>query len=173
MRAQKKGLKIWDDLGYTKDKKEFDVCVDSIDEFFEKSRRCAKLVYCTSPMRLEQFDVPQRRGFKIVGHDKPEFTTSFRDMKGKCMVVTDKDYMRGVDYRLKEETGGEDDGIDLLVAAQFDNERVLQQEMSRVGRYNEHCTRYLLKHVQPVNMDAVRRLNLMILSGEVRENKGK
>ena len=34
------------------------------------------------------------------------------------------------------------DGIDLLIAKQFRNERALHQGYARVGRYNEPCTRY-------------------------------
>ena len=69
-----------------------------------------------------------------------------RSMRGWCLIVTDEYLMRGVDYRLKEtQVFDGKDGIDLLVACSFSNERAYQQGLARVGRYNEPCTRYRLR----------------------------
>ena len=43
-------------------------------------------------------------------------------MNGYCIIVTDDELMRGVDYRLKEnQVLEDDDGIDLLIACPFKN----------------------------------------------------
>ena len=80
-------------------------------------------------------------------------------MSGRCLIVTDEYLMRGIDYRLKETQALDGkDGIDLLVACPFSNERAYQQGLARVGRYNEPCTRFILKGVPKVDEQQVRRL---------------
>ena len=73
-------------------------------------------------------------------------------MHGYCLIVTDENLMRGIDYRLKEAAKHErDDGIDLLITCSFSNTRAYQQGLARVGRYNEPCSRFALKGVPKVD----------------------
>lgn len=68
-------------------------------------------------------------------------------MKGWCIIVSKEWLMRGIDYRIDVDKGTKlspDDGIDLLVAKMFSNERALLQGYARVGRYTEPCTRYVM-----------------------------
>ena len=55
-----------------------------------------------------------------------------------CLIVTDLDLMRGVDYHTPEYKVG----IDLLIARDFPSTRAYEQGLGRVGRYSEPCTRY-------------------------------
>ena len=81
-------------------------------------------------------------------------------MRGRCLIVTDEYLMRGIDYRLKEMQAFDgEDGIDLLVACPFSNERAYQQGLARVGRYNEPCTRYRIKGVPKVDEQSVLELD--------------
>ena len=81
-------------------------------------------------------------------------------MRGRCLVVTEEYLMRGIDYRLKEAQAFEGkDGIDLLVACHFSNERAYQQGLARVGRYNEPCTRYSIKGEPKIDEGQVRQLD--------------
>ena len=69
--------------------------------------------------------------------------------------------MRGVDYRIGEKGDTKsNDGIDLLLAAPFSNERAFEQGLARVGRYTEPCTRYSLQGLEKV--DAVKAAELKL-----------
>ena len=72
-------------------------------------------------------------------------------MRGKCLVVTKEWLMRGIDYRLKDLDLSAADGIDLLLAASFSNQRMYQQGLARVGRYTEPCSRYVVRGVLPID----------------------
>ena len=62
-----------------------------------------------------------------------------RDLRNvDCMLVTEPHLMRGVDYRYKGE------GIDLLLARDFNTTRAFIQGCGRVGRYSEPCDRFQL-----------------------------
>ena len=50
-----------------------------------------------------------------------------------CLLVSELDLMRGVDYRRKNV------GIDLLIARDFPTTRSFHQGLGRVGRYSELC----------------------------------
>ena len=55
-----------------------------------------------------------------------------------CLIVTDLDLMRGVDYHTPDYKVG----IDLLIARDFPSTRAYYQGLGRVGRYNEPCSRF-------------------------------
>ena len=55
-----------------------------------------------------------------------------------CLIVTELELMRGVDYH----TPNYEVGIDLLIARDFPSTRAYEQGLGRVGRYNEPCTRF-------------------------------
>ena len=66
-----------------------------------------------------------------------------------CLIITDLQLMRGVDYRNKGK------GIDLLLARDFPTTRSYVQGLGRVGRYSEPCDRFQLDTMQEklVNLD--------------------
>ena len=73
--------------------------------------------------------------------------------------------MRGVDYRMGEKGDTENnDGIDLLLAAPFSNERAFEQGLARVGRYTEPCTRYILSGIDNVDKLQENKLTLKLAS---------
>ena len=98
--------------------------MQGFEAFFKCSTRGAKLVYCLEEdvEEVRELAVEQGPTTKVnctdLGH--------IRDMKNKCLIVSDEELLRGVDYRLKEEGGSEHDGIDLLVAYSFSNNRAYQ-----------------------------------------------
>ena len=97
-------------------------------------------------------------GFEVLR--KCENLSHIRNMRGRCLIVTDEYLMRGIDYRLKETKAfDEKDGIDLLVACPFSNERAYQQGLARVGRYNEPCTRYKLREATRIDEQSVLKLD--------------
>ena len=57
------------------------------------------------------------RGFKV--QIDCEDLAVIRAMEGMCLIVTDEELMRGIDYRLKRTEGSKNDGIDLLVMRSF------------------------------------------------------
>ena len=85
-----------------------------------------------------------------------------RALERKCLIVTDEELMRGIDYRLKKTEGSKDDGIDLLVMRSFSSKRAVEQGLSRVGRYNEPCRRYKLESVGLLDTEAEADLNMKI-----------
>ena len=71
--------------------------------------------------------------------------------------------MRGVDYRIGEKGDTKsNDGIDLLLAAPFSNERAFEQGLARVGRYTEPCTRYGLQGLERVDPGKAAELKLRL-----------
>ena len=68
-------------------------------------------------------------------------------MSNACLIVTDPELMRGIDYRAAIGKDTESDGIDLLVARSFNSPREVEQGLSRVGRYNEPSGRYSIASV--------------------------
>ena len=86
-------------------------------------------------------------------------------MGGWCLIVTEEDLMRGVDYRIGEKGDTKsNDGIDLLLAAPFSNERACDQGHARVGRYTEPCTRYGLQGLERVDPKKAAMLKLSLAS---------
>ena len=83
-------------------------------------------------------------------------------MEGVCLIVTDEELMRGIDYRLKKTEGSKNDGIDLLIMRSFSTKRAVEQGLSRVGRYNEPCKRYKLESVGLLDTEAEAELNMKI-----------
>ena len=80
-----------------------------------------------------------------------------------CVIQTDLDAMRGVDYKSK-------DGIILYIARQFPNTRAYNQALGRVGRYIEPCERYLSPDVlQPV--DRLEELKLIADLEQMQKSK--
>ena len=61
------------------------------------------------------------------------------------MVTTDHFGMRGIDYRASTH------GISLIIADSFKNHREVIQGLSRVGRFQDPCRRYLVKGVELVD----------------------
>ena len=53
------------------------------------------------------------------------------------LLLTEKIYMRGVDYRAPRL------GLDLIIARSFDNALDQEQGLHRVGRHGDPCDRYL------------------------------
>ena len=53
--------------------------------------------------------------------------------------------MRGVDYRATQF------GLNLLIAAPFENSREAMQGLCRVGRFGDRCERYILKGVELID----------------------
>ena len=122
---------------------------DSIEHFFSTSTRGAKLVWCTAGKVLKVTQQARDANLKVIQDCKD--LSIIRAMSGYCIIVTNEELMRGVDYRLKETQLLQDedyDGIDLLIACPFSNSRAYQQGLARVGRYNEPCTRYILKDIE-------------------------
>ena len=116
---------ILGDWGYPDEAREPDEEVDSFEAFFEQSNRCAKLVWCTPGKMLLTEEKATEAGFKVFRNC--ENLDYIRNMRGRCLIVTDEYLMRGIDYRLKETQAFDGkDGIDLLVACPFSNERAYQ-----------------------------------------------
>ena len=67
-----------------------------------------------------------------------------RNMRGRCLIVTENHLMRGVDYRVGEqEAYDRTDGIDLFLGLPFGYSCDFEQAAARVGRHNDPCTRYI------------------------------
>lgn len=64
----------------------------------------------------------------------------------ECIIQTDEEAMRGVDYRSTDGSG-----IKLLLARDFPSERAFVQALGRVGRYLEPCERFIQEGLTPVN----------------------
>lgn len=60
------------------------------------------------------------------------------------IVATDVCHMRGVDYRC-------DQGICLIIAKSFENHRDSVQGQQRVGRFGDHCERYINPNLKLVD----------------------
>ena len=119
--------------------------IDSFEAFFETSTRCAKLVFANEEKHDKIEKLAQENGWQV--GINTEDLRIIRNMKGWCIIVSKEWLMRGIDYRIGVDKGtklGPDDGIDLLVAKEFSNERALLQGYARVGRYTEPCTRYVM-----------------------------
>ena len=108
-------------LGYRCNELVIDFTMNDIEAFFDASERSAKLIWCTP----EQEEVVAKLA---VGHDyKPKVNCTdldlIRNMYGYCLIVTERDLMRGIDYRTGKtgETKNKD-GIDLLITRPFDNQ---------------------------------------------------
>ena len=122
---EKLNFGILSDWGYPDENREPDEEVDSFEAFFEQSNRCAKLVWCTPGKMLLTEEKATEAGFKVFRNC--ENLDYIRNMRGRCLIVTDEYLMRGIDYRLKETQAFDGkDGIDLLVACPFSNERAYQ-----------------------------------------------
>ena len=135
-RLDKLNIKIWNNFGYKDEDREPESEVASFDDFFKTARRGAKLIWCTNEMVEAAAALAHKHGLKYEV-DCNELAR-IRDMHGWCLIVTKKNLMRGVDYRLKQTEMFEgEDGIDLLVARPFRNTRAYQQGLARVGRYTE------------------------------------
>ena len=131
--------------------------MEDIEQFFAAAERGAKLVFCSAGKVLQVTQQARDKKFEVFIDCRD--LTRIRDMHGYCLIVTDESLMRGVDYRLKEEVLHDaTDGIDLLVACSFSNSRAYKQGQARVGRYNEPCTRYILKGVSKVDEQQVKEL---------------
>ena len=59
------------------------------------------------------------------------------------LLVTNEDYMRGVDYQTTS-----DFGISLLIAKTLSSPRMAKQAFGRVGRYLKKSKRYVLKDLK-------------------------
>jgi hypothetical protein len=71
---------------------------------------------------------------------------SIRHMQASdAYTVTDKQLMRGFDYRTECEMG-----IALLIMRPFESHRAFHQALGRVGRYGQPCKRFLLEGLTPV-----------------------
>ena len=67
-----------------------------------------------------------------------------RNMRGRCLIATESNLMRGVDYRVGEkEAFDEKDGIDLFLGVPFGYSCDFEQAVARVGRHTDPCTIYI------------------------------
>jgi hypothetical protein len=65
----------------------------------------------------------------------------------QLVVATEQFAMRGFDYRAEQQ------GITLIVAKAFANEREVVQGLNRVGRFGDHCKRILLQGVDLIDKE--------------------
>lgn len=80
--------------------------------------------------------------------------------EGDCLLVTELELMRGVDYH----TPNYNVGIDLLIARDFPSTRAYQQGLGRVGRYNEPCARFKW---DKLTSDVVNEIEELALRGKL------
>ena len=69
----------------------------------------------------------------------------YRNMKNRCFLINDEQWLRGVDIKLDEDYKNNNpaySGLCLLMLSQVSCKRNYDQALGRVGRYNEKCTRY-------------------------------
>ena len=76
-----------------------------IATFFEDSRSDSKLVWCNDNLQTINMirKAAEARGLKV--EIDCEDLTLIRDMEGRCLIVTEEELMRGVDYRLATTEG--------------------------------------------------------------------
>ena len=108
-------------LGYSCNELDIDFTMKDIEAFFDASERSAKLIWCTP----EQEEVVAK--LAVSADYKPKVNCTdldlIRNMYGYCLIVTESDLMRGIDYRTgKTGETKNNDGIDLLIACPFGNQ---------------------------------------------------
>ena len=69
----------------------------------------------------------------------------YRDMKDRCIVITDEQWLRAVDFKLDDKYklyNPDYKGIGLMMLRRVSCKRIYEQAAGRVGRQNEHCGRH-------------------------------
>ena len=107
--------------------------------FFDRERlEHARLIWCTEEKHAHFRKLAEEWGYDVLYNHR-----NIEDLRNLthqyCMIVTDIELMRGVDYHTPEF----ESGIDLLIARDFPNTRAYTQGLGRVGRYGEACTRWV------------------------------
>ena len=111
----------------------------------------SKLIFCEEEDVEEVTDLLPD-GLHLMHNIAEDEIGLVRSLKHICVVITDEELMRGIDYRFSTEVPqSETDGIDLLVARSFSSHRAYDQGRARVGRYREPCKRFILSCVEPVD----------------------
>ena len=103
------------------------------DKFLDRRRRKrARLIYCHVDSIPYFRKLAEDMWFYtcLVNHN--DFKQLRKLTKDTCVIVSDVDKMRGVDYRANDGSG-----IDLLICTDFPHTRAYQQGLGRVGRYGE------------------------------------
>ena len=108
-------------------------------KFIDRERlEHARLIWCTEDKQAHFRKLAEDWGYDVLHNhrniaDLRELTQQY------CLIITDIELMRGVDYHTPEFKSG----IDLLIARDFPNTRAYTQGLGRVGRYGEACNRWV------------------------------
>lgn len=93
----------------------------------------------TEPDKVHQYtSLAQSKGYSVVVDEQN--IDQLRSLKPQCCIIqTDLDLMRGVDYQDEQQAG-----IALIVDTQYPNERAYLQALGRVGRKSQRCRRFVV-----------------------------
>ena len=110
--------------------------VDFLDR--ERNSEHARLIWCIEDTLAHFSNLATDLGYEVLHNHRD--ITNLRELTHQfCLIVTDIELMRGVDYHTPEFKSG----IDLLIARDFPNTRAYTQGLGRVGRYGEACNRWV------------------------------
>ena len=90
-----------------------------------------------------------------------------RNLEPCTVTIIDQRHAKGVDFRAMDGFG-----LDLLLAVGVANQRSLVQLGGRVGRYDQHCNRFILDGVDAIR-EAEERQNRTFISQRVDNYKAK
>ena len=111
--------------------------VNDCKSFFEQTTTsCAKLIYVQADQEPSVRELAKTFGYTEIETNCVDLNILKQIGKRVLIVTSDQQLlMRGVDYRSEL--------IDLLILANFDNERAYRQALGRVGRFGDRCSRWM------------------------------
>ena len=134
--------------------------------FLDSGLGRGKLIYIDEAQRENLEKLALDKGLTVVSNT--DDMDIIRAIGNRCLIVSEVDYMRGVDYR-------SNNGIDLMIAKQLPNKRAYEQALGRVGRYGEPCSRHILEGLgngwnENSQMELEGKINLKIHDKEVYDD---
>ena len=143
-----------------------DVEVKVPEDFLsERDDKMAVLIYCHEEDVTRYKELGKQYGFAPATNLSE--IEDFRHLGPyDCLIVTDSDLMRGIDY------SGAPYGIKLLISRDFPHHRAFEQGLGRVGRYGQPCKRCILPGLSAVNEE--QELSLAnILGQKISRTRGQ
>ena len=112
------------------------------ENYMAANKEMARLVFCSEDDEAIYRKLGEKQGLKV--QKNCTSAESYRNLSPSDMLlVTNENYMRGVDYQTTS-----DYGISLLIARTLSNPRMAKQAFGRVGRFLNKSKRYFLKDLK-------------------------
>ena len=98
-------FEIRSNFRYLEEPKGIDCEISDFVVFFDNSFSASKLIWCDDDLKLIRSVSKETESREFKAEIDNYDITVIRSMEGRCLIVTNKELMRGIDYLLKKTEG--------------------------------------------------------------------